>query len=137
MDSKAVFQAKERMDTGHFSTQRHIQDLLSNLSAKRMRIQLISAKLPSPLKYIDFSSRNPVQCTLTDCKICQEIEQPDTTLFGAVAAKPYLLSPAGWLEIQRTDEDLRRAHSILTSGAKLSPKQKHTADLKSIWYCVR
>ena len=131
VDSKAVYQAKQKMDAGHFSTSRRIQDLVANLSAKRMVVQLISAKLPSPLlQYIDFSSRHPVQCTLSDCRICREVEEPDTTFFGAVLTEPYILSPAGWLDIQRTDEDLRRAHSILTSGTKLGQKQKNGGDLK-------
>ena len=131
VDSKAVYEAKQRMDNGFFSSSRRLQDLLANLSSHRMSVQLISAKLPSPLLlYIDFSSRHPVDCTLSDCRVCLEANKPDLTVMGAVIAEPHIASAAGWREMQRTDGDLRQACSILTTGTKLSAKKKHTGDVK-------
>ena len=131
VDSKAVYEAKQRMDNGFFSSSRRLQDLLANLSRLRMSVQLISAKLPSPLlQYIDFSSRHPVECTLADCRVCLEVNKPDLTVMGAVTAEPHIASAAGWREMQRTDGDLRQACSILTSGTKLSAKKKHAGDVK-------
>ena len=130
-DSKAVNEAKQRLDNGFFSSSRRLQDLLTNLSALRMGIQLISAKLPSPLlTYIDFSSRHPVECTLEDCRVCLEAAKPDLTVMGTTKAVPHIASTAGWQEMQRSDKDLRQACSILTSGSKLSAKQKHAGDVK-------
>ena len=131
VDSKAVYEAKQRMDNGFFSTNRRLQDLLANLSSHRLSVQLISAKLPSPLlQYIDFSSRHPVECTLPDCQVCLEAQKPDTTIMGAVLAEPHIASAAGWREMQRADGDLRQACSIITSGTKLSAKKKHAGDVK-------
>ena len=131
VDSKAVFEAKQRMDNGFFSSSRRLQDFLANLSSHRMSVQLISAKLPSPLlQYVDFSSRHPVECTLTDCRVCLETQKPDTTVMGRVIAEPHIASSAGWRDMQRADGDLRQACSILTSGTKLSAKKKHAGDVK-------
>ena len=131
VDSKAVFEAKQRMDNGFFSSSRRLQDFLANLSTHRMSVQLISAKLPSPLlQYIDFSSRHPVECTLTDCRVCLETQKPDTTVMGMAICEPHIASAAGWRDIQRADGDLRQACSILTSGTKLSTKKKHAGDVK-------
>jgi len=72
-DNKPVFQAKQNLDAGKFSTSKRLQDLLANLSSKRFSIQLMSAKLPSPiLSMVDFFSRNPVTCTSPSCTICSD-----------------------------------------------------------------
>ena len=126
-----MFEAKQRMDNGFFSSSRRLQDFLANLSSHNMSVQLISAKLPSPLlQYIDFSSRHPVECTLTDCRVCLETQKPDTTVMGMAIAEPHIASAAGWRDMQRADGDLRQACSILTSGTKLSAKKKHAGDVK-------
>ena len=87
VDSKPVVQAKEKMDRGSFSTNRRLQNLLANLSAHRMRVQYISAKLLSPLlSLIDFSSRQPVPCDILTCRICQEATEVDTAFLGQFSA---------------------------------------------------
>ena len=48
-DSKAIYQAKQKLDRRKFSSNCRLQDFLANISAKRMKVQHISAKLPSPL----------------------------------------------------------------------------------------
>ena len=61
-DCKPVFQAKQKLDRGEFSSSKRLQDLLANISSKHFSLQLLSAKVPSPiLKIVDFASRNPVQ----------------------------------------------------------------------------
>ena len=62
-DCKPVYQAKQKLDKGQFSSNKRLQSLLNNILAKRYSIQLLSAKLPSSLlKLVDFGSRNPVEC---------------------------------------------------------------------------
>jgi hypothetical protein len=60
-----------------------MQDLLANLSAKRITLQHIPAKPPSPvLTMVDFVSRNPVPCTLPTFTVCKQAENRDITFFG-------------------------------------------------------
>ena len=83
IDSKAVVQAKNRLDSGKFSTSHHLQDLLANLSAKLMSVQHILAKLPSPLpQLVDFASRNPIECNILECTICTDLENSDVSFLG-------------------------------------------------------
>ena len=131
-DNKPVFQAKQNLDSGKFSTSKRLQDLLANLSAKRFSVQLMSAKLPSPiLAMVDFFSRNPVQCTTPTCTICSDAS---TVAVGALLPNQpnvKIMSNEGWKELQQSCPDLRRVHSLLSSGAKLSKKEKAAKDLKS------
>ena len=47
----------------------------------------MSAKLPSPLiAYVDFTSRNLIECDTKGCTICKESEEPDATFSGNVSA---------------------------------------------------
>ena len=90
----------------------------------------MSAKLPLPLlTLVDFASRNPVPCQLEYCRICQDNEvETRTTFLGAVShaqGPAHLASTAGWLDIQQSYSDMRRAHALLTAGgAKIPPKTK-------------
>ena len=131
-DNKPVFQAKKNLDNGKFSASKRLQDLLVNLSAKRFSIQLMSAKLPSPiLSMVDFGSRNPVECNLSSCTICTD---KSTISVGAILpSQPniQLLSQEGWKNLQQACPDLRRVHSILSTGAKLSKKEKDVKDIRS------
>ena len=122
VDSKATFQASQRLHRGEFSTSKRLNDLLANLSSKRMTIQLISAKLPSPLlAMVDFASRNPVECDVDTCNTCHELLASNTTFFGRVFSRPnsYLASIEAWRDIQQSCPDLRRAHALLQSGKGL------------------
>ena len=49
VDSKATLQAHQRLNRGEVSSSKRINDLLGNHSAKRLSVQHISSKLPSPL----------------------------------------------------------------------------------------
>ena len=138
IDSKAVVQAKNRLDAGKFSTSRRLQDLLANISAKRMTVQHISAKIPSPLlQLVDFASRNPVKCNIKECTICEELENSDTTFLGGVsvgrvsAEEATLATVASWRDIQQSCPDLRRVHALLTSGRKLASKEKKCSDIRT------
>jgi hypothetical protein len=52
---------KQKLDSSKFSTIKSIQDLLASLSARRITLQHISAKLSSlVLTMVDFAIRNPV-----------------------------------------------------------------------------
>ena len=106
VDSKPIYQAKARLDQGKFSTNRRLQDLLTNLSIHRVRLQHISAKLPSSLlTMIDFNSRNPVKCDKKLCSICQEMNNPEVTYFGKTFSKDSesrLISKSSWLDIQKS-----------------------------------
>ena len=82
----------------------------------------MSAKLSSPiLQLVDFSSRNPVDCTTPGCTICKDSESPDFTFFGKVVisnADPDIpaVSVAIWKDIQRSNADLKRAAALLESS---------------------
>ena len=100
-----------------------------------MSVQLMSAELPSPLlTMVDFASRNPVTCKLEDCTICKRIEsETQTTFFGAVnmsASPEHFCSTAGWIDIQKTDKDLKRCHAALASGSKIPKKGKNYGILR-------
>ena len=110
--------------------------MLANISNQRMSVQLMSAKLPSPLlTMIDFCSRHPIECDTDCCTICQDIDtETQTTFLGSVSASTdpaHLCSPAGWRDIQQTDEDLRRCHALLSAGISLPNRTKKARALKT------
>ena len=128
IDSKAVVQAKKKLDNGQLSSSRRVQDLLTNLSSKRMKVQHLSAKLPSPLlELVDFVSRHPIKCSEDQCRICVNMLSADTVFLGKTET---LASDKAWQDIQRTCRDLRRTCALLTSGKKLSSKEKQANDLR-------
>ena len=131
-DNKPVFQEKQNLDKGKFSKSKRLQDLLVNLSAKRFSIQLMSAKLPSSiLAMVDFSSRNPVQCDVPSCTICKDVSTISVGATNTETPNVLNLSVDGWKQIQQSCPDLRRAHSLLSTGAKLSKKEKNAKDIRS------
>ena len=134
VDSKPIYQAKMRLDQGKFSTNRRLQDLLTNLSIHRVQLQHISAKLPSSLlKMIDFNSRNPVECKVESYTICQELQNPDVTYFGKTFSKDVdskLISRSSWIDVQKSCSDLRKVHTLLLSGKEVAKKEKNREDLK-------
>ena len=89
VDSKPVSQAKLRLDSGQFSTNHRLQELLANLSSKRMTLQHISAKLPSPLlAMVDFASRHPVTCSIDSCTICHEHPDCEIAITRLTSTEP-------------------------------------------------
>ena len=131
VDSKASYQASQHMASGKYSSNRRLQDLLSNLSSSRITIQLISAKLPSSLlTMIDFNSRNPITCSLDKCTICKELETPDITFFGKTFSHLPFFSKASWIDIQRSCPDLRRVHKYLKTGTTPTKKEKNIMDIR-------
>ena len=134
VDSKATYQAKLRLDQGKFSTSKRLQDLLANMSALRMSIQLMSAKQPSPLlQMVDFNSRHPVECDLELCTICKDLQQPDITFFGGTFSPDNIpfASKSVWQEIQKTCPDLRLTCILLRSGKEPTKKEKNIKDVRT------
>ena len=136
VDSKATVQAVQKMENGQFSASRRLQDLLANLSAERIKVLHMSAKLSSPiLSLVDFASRNPVECSTPGCTICKDSETPDITFFGKATISttdppiPSVSIPI-WKDIQRSSQDLRRAASLLESGKTPHVKEKKINDLR-------
>ena len=126
VDSKPTYQAKQRLDKGLFLSSRKMQDLLANLSAKRMGVQQISTRLLSPLlKIIDFKSQNSVECTLMTCTLCKEMKEANIT-FSKVYNKPnlQLISKKLWREIQYGCTDLARVASLITTRKAIKKKEK-------------
>ena len=141
-DNKPVYQAKLNLDKDKFSSSLRLQNLLTNLSAKRFIIQLLSAQLPSPiLTLVDFASRHPVEFDSSSCTVCKDNTSPSEATPSSAAAvvsvaatsppKLSLLSLAAWKEIQMSCPDMRRAHSLLVLGAKLARKEHSAKDIKS------
>ena len=130
-DCKPVFQAKQKLDKGEFSSNKRLQSLLNNVSAKRYSIQLLSAKLPSSLlKLVDFGSRNPVECNLDSCTICKE-KTADVLLVTSPDQDLSLMSEAAWKQFQHSCQDLRKAHALLMSGRKLSKQESKLTDVRT------
>ena len=78
IDSRASVLAVQRLEAGKPSASRRLQDLLTNLTAENIKVLHMSAKLPSPLlEYVDFASRNPIDCENPKCTICEESKHPD------------------------------------------------------------
>ena len=136
IDSKPVVQAKLKLDQGKFSSSARVQNLLTNISAKRMVIQHISAKLPTPLlQMIDFYSRNPVNCDVNNCRICREVKEEENIHIRKVSTE--LVSEASWKDIQQSCKDLRVVCSLLAAGRRLGPKERKSTDIKRyLRYCV-
>ena len=137
VDSKASVQAILRMENGQFSTNRRLQDLLANLSAERLRVVHMSAKIASPILHlVDFASRNPVMCTDNSCTICDTSSHPDITFFGQADISPTHLAPPPisvpvWKDIQRSSDNCKRAVALLESGKNLHKKETHLPILRS------
>ena len=139
IDSKACVQAVQRMENGKFSSSRRLQDLLANLSAERIKVVHMSAKISSPLlQLVDFDSRNPVDCDSTTCTICKESTEPDITFFGQAnvtsSVPNYSLTGSSlsvWKEMQMSSPNLKRAAALLESGKIPHRKEKSLSDVKS------
>ena len=147
MDSRASVLAVQRLEKGQPSTSRRLQDLLANISAENIQVLHISAKLPSPLlQYVDFASRNPINCLNKKCTICEEMTAPDVTFFGEafinvvnieeVQKIPHVSVPM-WKDIQTSSQDLKRAAALMESGKVPHKKEKRTNDIsKYLRYCT-
>ena len=131
-DCKPVFQAKQKLDRGEFSSSKRLQNLLANISAKHFSLQLLSARVPSPiLKMVDFASRNPVECVQNSCTICKD-EMPAVILAVSTSIPDLsLASVAAWKDIQQSCPDLKRVHALLMSGRQLSKKEKKVQDIRT------
>ena len=140
IDSRASVLAVQRLENGQPSTSRRLQDLLTNISAEHIKVLHISAKIPSPLlEYVDFASRNPVECDNQKCTICEDSKEPDTTFFGIVKVNaagvmemtsiPRMSIPV-WKEIQQSSSDLRKAAALLESGKEPHKKAKQVNDVR-------
>ena len=129
-DCKPVYQAKQRLDKGRFSASPKLQTLLTNLSEKRFSVQLLSAKLPSPiLKMVDFNSQNPTDCDLDTCTICKDMNTAD--IYAVNSEETSLMSVPAWRSLQQSCPDLAKAYSLLSSGKILQNKGKHSSDVRS------
>ena len=131
-DSKPVFQAKLKLDKGKFSASPKLQTLLTNLSAKRFTIQLMSAKLPSPiLKMVDFNSRNPVECDTTSCSICKDMMSADIFMSTINSLNsPSLLSTQAWRSLQQSCPSVLKAYTLIAAGKPIQAKERHSTDVK-------
>ena len=125
IDSKPTLEAQKRLERGQFSASRKLQDLLANLTSKRIVLQLISAKLPSPILHmVDFASRHPVRCDVSLCNICKEMAAYETTICGRVTPQLSLLSTSSWLDIQHSCPELRKVFAYISSGKEPSKKER-------------
>ena len=133
VDSKATSEAYKKLCRGEVSVGKRLQDLLVNLSSRRISIQHISAKLPSPLlTMVDFASRNPVECTSIPCSICEDVKAHDVTFFeGLQVENPGMIPRSTWRDIQKSCGDVATAHRMLTSGKNVHKKQKGMKDVKT------
>ena len=140
IDSRAAVLAINRLENGQPSTSKRLQDLLTNISAENVRVSHISAKLPSPiLEYVDFASRNPIECCLEKCTIHKEAETPYITFFGEAKVNavdgveletiPKVSVPI-WKDIQTSSRDLKRVAALLESGKVPHKKEKRANDVR-------
>ena len=134
VDSKAVVEAVLKMEKGQFSTNRRLQDLLTNISSERLKVAHMSAKISSPiLNFVDFGSRHPVECTQAHCTICKESTQHDVTFFGQVNVSeqhPPHVSVSMWKDMQKASRDCLRAVALLQSGKTPHRKEVKINDLR-------
>ena len=130
-DCKPVFQAKQKLDRGQFSSSRRLQDLLTNLSAKRFTLQLLSAKITSPDPSRLRKSKSSL-CTQSSCTICSDsLPAAIMTVDSVPTTSLALASVAAWKEIQQSCPDLRHVHALLMSGRNLSKKERKAADVRT------
>ena len=124
VDSKATYEAKLKLDMGEFSNSKRL------LSAERISVQHISARLPSPiLTMVDFDSQNPIECCLKDCTICDDINHPDPVFFCAVkfgavnALNPAMIPKSVWRDIQEVCPVLAKTFNLLRVGKPVHKKE--------------
>ena len=134
-DSLPCVQAFKKLCRGHFSSSSRVSTFLSVLS--KFNISLAHIK-GSDNVYSDFSSRNPVECKLKNCQVCQFITDTSNSVVRSCTVKDVLESGApvpyssrsGWYELQVSCESLRRTCAHLKQGTRPSKKSTAVKDVK-------
>ena len=94
----------------------------------------VSGKLPTDLISVaDFISRNPIECKIESCQICQMSKNPDTA-FSTIRSLNLSLgssvsSRKAWKEIQESCDEFRLAvgHIMVgTTPKKVKEKGEHS-----------
>ena len=134
-DSKPRVQAFDKLCRGQFSSSPRVTSFLSSVSRYQVRLLHLadSANLPS-----DFASRNAPACDDPRCQVCSFVSDAENlavrpiSVYDVLSGKTSLpfISCSAWLQLQLESPDLRRVHSHLKQGTRLSKKLTNIKDVK-------
>ena len=98
-DSKPCVQAYNKLLKGHFSASARISTFLSCLSDYNVTLSHIKG---TDNTISDFTSRNPQQCTESDCQICTFVDELSNTVVRSVTIADVLsgIAPMPFLNKQ-------------------------------------
>ena len=134
-DNKPCVQAWSKMLRGKFSSSSRVATFMAVLSEYNVELQHISGSVNLPS---DYMSRNPPECTDSDCQICKFVSESDDVVVKAVTVEgilsgrekvPYT-NKQTWLALQKECPDLRRVHSYIRSGVRPNSKNNRITDVK-------
>ena len=134
-DSLPCVQAYNKLRKGQFSSSSRVSTFLSVLS--RFNVHILHIKGSSNI-YSDYASRNPLPCTTKECQICSYIKETSDSVVRSCSVQEVLDSSVpvpfssrnGWLELQLSDDVLRRTSANLKQGTKPGRKETNIRDVK-------
>ena len=142
-DNLICVQAWNRLKQGQISTSSKVASFLSCLSENNIEILHFPG---SQTKVADWSSRNPLPCTIPKCQVCnfafQQTKIGDLASVMSIAVSDLhngnfnipLHEKPTWLKLQKQDETHRLLHRLITSGGlQPEPKLRGHTDLKRLY----
>ena len=136
-DNSAVVDASKKIKRGLFSASPRLQTLFTAIQRYGADFRHISGKLPTDLINVaDFSSRNPVECSVESCKVCNMSREPDTSFstirYSDLSTWSPVTSRQAWKAIQESCPNLRLAAGHIHSGTRPGKKEKNMNDVRKL-----
>ena len=128
-------EASKKIARGLFSASPRLQTLITVMQKYRVDFRHISGKLPTDLINVaDFISRNPIECKIDMCQICQMSKNLDTA-FSTIrnlnlSLGSLVSSRKAWKEIQESCDKFRLAVGHIIAGTM--PKREKVGGEKEL-----
>ena len=138
-DNSPVVDSAKKIKRGLYSASPRLQTFITAVQRYGGEFVHISGKLPTTLINIaDFCSRNPIDCSEINCKVCELSKNPDssyaTIKFSNLLGEKNIpvASKQAWKNIQQTCPDMRRAMSQLQAGTNPPKREKNIGDVRKM-----